>query len=67
MYPLFQQDREPTLNSRSLSPHYWHIFSGISMSVFSLRVVIKNLQDSREDEDDLDMDSYIAAYRELSK
>nr|XP_037269102.1 ceramide-1-phosphate transfer protein-like [Rhipicephalus microplus] len=37
------------------------------MSVFSLRVVIKNLQDSREDEDDLDMDSYIAAYRELSK
>ncbi|KAH8038832.1 hypothetical protein HPB51_003335 [Rhipicephalus microplus] len=32
-----------------------------------LRVVIKNLQDSREDEDDLDMDSYIAAYRELSK
>uniref|UniRef100_A0A6M2CV73 Putative cytoplasm ovary overexpressed n=1 Tax=Rhipicephalus microplus TaxID=6941 RepID=A0A6M2CV73_RHIMP len=37
------------------------------MSVFSLKVVIKNLQDSREDEDDLDMDSYIAAYRELSK
>ncbi|KAH7957227.1 ceramide-1-phosphate transfer protein [Rhipicephalus sanguineus] len=37
------------------------------MSVFSLRVVIQNLQDCLEDEDDLDMDSYIAAYRELSK
>lgn len=37
------------------------------MSVFSLKVVIKNLQSCLEDEDDLDMDSYIVAYRELSK
>ncbi|XP_065282095.2 ceramide-1-phosphate transfer protein isoform X1 [Dermacentor albipictus] len=37
------------------------------MSVFSLKVVIQNLQSCLEDEDDLDMDSYILAYRELSK
>lgn len=37
------------------------------MSVFSLRTVIEKLQSSLEDEDDLDMDSYLAAYKELCK
>lgn len=37
------------------------------MSVFSLRAVIEKLQSSLEDEDDLDMDAYLAAYKELCK
>lgn len=37
------------------------------MSVFSLRVVIENLQNSLEDEDDLDLDAYTAAYNEICK